>query len=343
MSVEECEVHEWVAVDSPRSAIEAWGCRECEATSASCGVCKRATGSALLVCQPCIRREQRILDDIPRILDQWGNDAVRKGTPGLTARVSGANGSDVGMRAPRDVWAALGAWEDEWAKRFGEVEMGDSTIDYLKGHIIWAAHNPVESRWEEYRSGVRAIRATALAIVGLAPVRLGDRCTHCGGKVVRDRADSKGIAYTDGLQDHVRCTGCATTWGKAEDFKAAVVGNIRQLGLNYPGLYATREQVRKIYPGVAAGTIRQWLKRDRDRYAEDVRIFDEWYDEWTAWQDAGNIGPLPNEPEIRDREIRENETGGIRLGDLHVMVARLDGRADDTGGAKVEDRLQLVL
>lgn len=329
--------HEWIETDDPRSEIEAWACAECDLTSASCIVCQRATGSSLLICARCIAREERLLDDVVRILGQdqgspgddpdgWGApDLSDLGGPSLPrspmdyrVRVSGSRaGGD--RRSAEDVHDALRSWVTMWSHYAGHAD-GDA-VGYLKGRLLWAAHNIGQSQFWDYRAAIRKLRATALGIVGLAPHALADRCMHCGGRVVQDRADYRGIAYDTGLQDVARCTGCGMTWGDRTAFQRVVRQHLHELGDTRPDAWVTRDQIRTIYPWLQGGTLRQWIKRDRDRYARSIRVFDAWYDRWSAWQEEGNIGPLPDEPEIFDREIRE-EDGLLRLGDIHTLIAR---------------------
>lgn len=321
MSIRECDgPHDWQP-DEQSVAPGWWACANCPATSATCAVCKGPSGWSLLICDRCERREQRVLEDIPRILRQ-ADGASGGGGPSLTGRVSGTRAEDIdSIREPEDVYDALWGWVAAWAEYAGAANT--DAIDYLSRHIRWAVHNPEASRWEQYRHAVRALRAASLAVVGLAPHRLADRCMHCGGRVVQDRADARGVAFEDGLQDVARCTGCGMTWGDRTAFQRVVRQAIHELGTHHPDLYVTREQARRIYPDVASGTVRQWLKRDRDRYWSSIREWDAWFDRWTAWEAEGNIGPLPQQPEIAERDVREDDDGRLRLGDLHVLVARL--------------------
>lgn len=250
--------HEWTP------AGDAWACAECDATSAACVAHDGPTGSSLLICEACIAKERAVLDVIDRHLEQWDErDRVRGRSPAAFAIVPVHGGGHDRPEGPEDVWGALLGWVVRWTEHCGPS--GEGATDYLRARIMWAAHNPDASGWEDYRKAVRRTRASARALVGLAPERLADRCPECRAPVVRDRCDAEGHPYHDGLQDEPRCVGCGATWPNAERFALAVQTRIETLPEAMPDTWVTLDEARRIFPDVPAVTWRVWRFRRRLR------------------------------------------------------------------------------
>lgn len=250
--------HEWT-YRAESIPSEAWVCAECDATSDTCGTCSGPSGSSLLICDRCLRRERRVLDDVERYLDQWdGRDAVRKKSSAAFNLVP-VHGDGGSRRGPDDVRGPLYGWAGRWAEIVGPSN--ESAEDFLKGHLMWAAHNPETSGWEDYRRSARRVRAAARSLVGLAPERLVERCIYCDGTVVQDRSDSECRAFDDGLQDEARCLGCGVTWESRDRFQIAVRHHIWQLPETAPEAWVTLDQAKRIFPEVPAETWRTWRHR----------------------------------------------------------------------------------
>ena len=304
-----------------------WRCAECNETSAMCSVCEGASGGALLICPRCERREERVLEAIGRILDQAWGAAGGSGQRFRLFTVKGT-GVDEDDRIRQGTEDRLQGWVARWSEHTQNPGMG--AIDYLRSRLIWAVHNPKASAWDEYRSDIRSIRGSALVEVGLAPEELADRCMHCRGRLVQDRADWRGKAHDDGLQDEVRCTGCGLTWTTRDQARISVRHHILALRWKSPSALVTLEQARKIFTEVPIETMRSWVKRDRKDHVRSIAETDAWDDRWTAWEDSGQIGPLPAPPTFYDRQLPERGRRGsrslYRLGDLDSYATR---RLDD--------------
>ena len=321
----ECEVHEWVAVESPRSAIEAWGCRECEATSASCNVCEKATGSSLLVCQPCLGRANKVLDDMEAALSHWdARDAFKGKSPMAYALVSVPSASTPeGIREPVDIHKAVWTWVARWSEAIGAEDCDDVT--YLKRHHLWAAHNVEASDWPTYLRAMRSLRHNARRIVGLLPQKV-EPCVHCGGDVVQDWADGSWEPNADGLSDELRCSGCGMTWGNHErfdEFKAKEVGALHERN---PEAWVTLKQAQTVWPEVPFRTWQSWVRRDRERHEASARFRLTQDEAWRQHRLAGGT-QVQAEPELVIVPDLPELDGRYRIGDLAAMVKR---RAGDT-------------
>jgi len=243
---------------------DAYACSSCDATSAACVAHDGPTGSSLLICEGCIARERTVLDVIDLHLDQWDErDRNRGRSPAAFTLVPMAQAREDGEGGPEDIHAALLGWVARWTEHTGASGQGAS--DYLRGHIMWAAHNREASSWEEYRRSVRSIRAAARSLVGLAPERLADRCPHCRALVVRDRCDAEGRPHPDGLQDEPRCVGCGTVWPNVERFTLAVHERIETLPEDMPDTWVTLAEAKRFFPDVPAVSWRVWRFRGRLR------------------------------------------------------------------------------
>ena len=299
-----------------------WRCAECRETSATCVVCEKASGRALLICERCLRRERYVLDTIGR-LDAMFDPFGRSGGGFRLVTVSGT-GIGAPAQQPHTVEARLLGWVARWSEASPNTESLDA-LDYLRSRILWAVHNATQSDWDTYRQDVRRIRATALAGAGLAPEELPFKCGFCRiGKLVQDRVDYKFTAHDDGLQDEVRCTGCHTRWPSREEARFATRQLIHDLPDREPDALVTIEQARKIFTYVPTETIRSWVKRDRRDHERSIRETDAWDDKWSAWEEAGNIGPIPEPPPFYDRMLPER---GRRKGRSLYRLADLDAYA----------------
>lgn len=267
--------HQWThqpeAIESERFA-----CAECSITSPACVVTRtgddgsealHATGTALLLCERCHRAERGVLADVVDALGHY----QRPTPPAVKAarydrdvlRSSASDGRSTAEQL-RDLAEVVESWSEMWAEANGE-QPPKWPLDWLAGRILWGAHNPNASAWEDYRREIRQLRHTARRLAGLLPQRQAGPCVRCGGDVVRDWADEHWRPRHDGLSDHLRCTGCGTTWGDRGHWDFVNGYTIALLPRSHPDAQVTLEQARKIYPEVPAATWRSWLLRDRER------------------------------------------------------------------------------
>ena len=263
MSITECEVHEWVAVEEPRSVIEAWACSQCAATSAECAQGGHASGSAIPLCRPCQVRVARQIDQLEEYLGLAIVAEVAKSdmrSPmDYRVQVGGSRIQHESDGAEGLVEIVLG-WVAMWADASGATEQG--WADYLKGRLIWAATNPEASAWSDFTDEVVRHRAAARGLAGLGPVHLPETCVHCHdlgqrGELVQDRCDDHGKPHPDGLQDEVRCVLCDRRWEDRGAYRLVVRGHLARRA---DGL-VTMEQARALWPEVPAATWRDWRRR----------------------------------------------------------------------------------
>lgn len=299
-----------------------WQCSECSETSATCSVCSGASGGSLLICESCLSRQRALLASIERFMTMPGSDRGTRSPMGKFSIVSGRGGGGGGSSETAE--ERLLGWVARWSEHMPNP--GLSAIDYLNAHLIWAVHNQEASRWPDYLADAPRIRGAARAESGLAPERHRQRCMHCGGHVVQDRHDKRENPYADGLQDVVRCTGCAMTWGDRSAFQRNVKQHIHELPANHPHRLVTLDQARLIFPDVPTDAWRKWAHRDRVDHARSIAECDAWDDKWTAWEESGQIGPIPAPPEIRELQLppfmSPDGKRCYRLGDMLAMAER---------------------
>ena len=263
--------HEW------QPAEVGWACAECTETCPSCIVTRKGethpTGTSLLICDVCVKAEGRVLDDIDRAL---GHVVWAPGSGQLAAARYDrdmVHGTGMGEESPRlslgDVADILWSWVANWTDASGDAQ-NTGAIAYLKGHVMWAAHNSGPSGWEEYRKEVRVLRTVARREAGLLPQREAVPCVHCGGTVVRDWADPKWEPRSDGLSDVVRCSGCGMKWEDRTRWDHVNHLTLRALPESKMCKLVTLEDARLIWPHVPAATIRSWMLRDREAEVRQV-------------------------------------------------------------------------
>ena len=64
--------HYWTEADNDR-----WACTDCDETCASCIECRKWTDSSLLICQRCVNRIRRLIDDIETAVALHAADTSR--------------------------------------------------------------------------------------------------------------------------------------------------------------------------------------------------------------------------------------------------------------------------
>lgn len=316
-------IHDWQPYGS---GSYPWECISCDETSAACSVCQGASGGSLLICERCLSRQRALLSSIDRFMTMPGSDRGTRSPMGKFSLVGGRGGSSESGESAED---RLQGWAGRWAEHM--PNRGQHVIDYLSGHLIWAVHNQEASGWAEFLSDLPKIRGAARGEAGLAPERHRQRCMHCGGSVVQDRHDKRENPYADGLQDVVRCTGCSMTWGDRSSFQRNVKQHIHELPANHPHRLVTLDQARLIFPDVPSDAWRKWAYRDRREHELSVTACNDWDDEWTAWEESGQIGPIPAPPEIHDLRLPPFVTpAGVRCYRLGDMLAMAERRADES-------------
>lgn len=341
---DEQHTHYW----TPAPATAGWACTDCTATCATCGTCAGPTGTERLVCSPCLRHTDRLLDDIDDALSLH-TPAPRTpiSSPGNMRLVPGGTGPGA-ITQPADVRAALNTWADAWAEHTGHTLAG--TLDYLKDRHLWAAQNPGDSQWLAYLRDLRRLRHQARRLAGLLPERLPEPCVHCGGTVVQDWADRDWRPLPNGLSDHVRCLGCGMTWGDLALWRFSSRQHIVELPTVRPDSLVTLSQARMLWPAVPAATMRQWAKRARVQWEDAIALVRGWWDArtafgtpaWVEWQRVGwtqdMLDDAPDLPTVlmRERGARRGETT-YRVGDLQALVDRWSderraGRPSVAGG-----------
>ena len=332
MTTTERHAHEWTRVEGAEG-IREWACNECDETSATCGTCNRASGSSLLLCGRCEREAGRVLDDIadalshyvagPRSLVSSAGDM--RLVPGFTARA--------GALTPGDIESRMLSWVARWTEHAGPSNT--SASDYLRGHHMWAAHHPDESRWLAYLEAMRKLRHEARGVAGLLPLRHPEPCVHCGGRVVQDWADRWWKPLETGLSDVVRCLGCGMTWGDRAHWLFSTRQHIVDVPAIHPNSLVTLAQARMIWPEVPAGTWRWWVHRDQQAWEASVVSAVTWWQArraredgaWQAWEAVGwTLGMLIEAPPLAQRMMPERgHRRGVtlyRVGDMLTLVQR---------------------
>lgn len=287
-----------------------WTCVDCPETTPTCIVNKpdddengHPTGiPAQNICPGCIRYEQHVLDDIADALGHWQHQP-RSLVPAIRYdrdKIDGSRTQDdrPAITKPSDVLDVLWSWADMWVEARGEEPLEGAVLAHLKRYLLWAANNPSDSAWEDYRAEMRQMRHHARRLSGLLPKRLAGPCVHCGGQIVQDWATHNWQPRIDdrpehnGLSDTHRCTGCGLTWAHREAWMYTNGHTLKLAPEFAPDTLVTIEDARKhIFPDVPAST-------------------------WRTWTDRGDITE-------HDRNVRGQAL--YRVGDLHTLVQR---RAD---------------
>ena len=304
----ERHIHDWQP-RHPRTCPVAgvYTCTQCTETSACCNACGRPTGGALHACPQCVDQHATILDDIADALGHWRHQP-RSPVPAIRYDrdlISGnrTDNNPTRITHPAEIVTILWQWRTMWEETITPSSTGDVVVA-LKGMLIWAISNPIDSAWPDFASEIRQLRHTARRLAGLLPKRQYGPCVYCGGQIVRDWADDHWQPRTDGLSDELRCTGCGMTWDDHDRWMYVNGHTLRLVPKFAPDTLVTLEDARKhIFPDVPAATWRSWLLRDQRR-AED-----------------GYERLMPE----RGTDVRGNDL--YRVADLATLV---DRRKDDT-------------
>lgn len=314
--------HRW----SRDNEEDTYRCEDCLATSPACVTCHRATGTALLICQPCLDAADRVLVGITDALSHY-QEPQRSIVPAIRYDQDRRGGGesrlpvDTSMK-PEHIEEVLLSWVAMWTELSDDPRNVEPT-EYLRGHHIWAAHHAEESAWADYLREMRQLRHQARRLAGLLPQRQEGRCIYCGGDVVRDWADLEWQPREDGLSDELRCTSCRTTWPGEAHWRLANLHTIRGLPVTAPDALVTREQASAIWPDVPSATWRAWVHRDAKR-AEACRT-------WQERLAAGYVGP---EPEPERMPVQSWDVRGAALYRLDDLTRHVAARSTDSRVAR---------
>lgn len=252
----EC-AHYWTEVE------RGWQCSECAATCASCIECHRWTGGSLLICDPCVTRTRRLLDDIEVAVALY-SPCPASIVPAIRYdrdRISGDRGDD--FDPTRWTWSelegVLSGWADLWAEEAGKNRTSPP-LEFMRGHILWAAHNE-GSDWAQWRTEMKRALHTAKREAGLLPKRMAAPCAHCGGPAVQTWATKQLRPHPDGLSDEVTCLGCGLSWRSAEAYRHLSKTHLQGLPLVRPDALVTLTEAHLVWPDIPAKTWATWAGR----------------------------------------------------------------------------------
>lgn len=262
--------HYWTPTDDGRYA-----CTDCAETCEACIECTRWTGSSLLICEQCVRRLRRLIDDIETAI------ALHSPSPaGLIPavrydrdRITGSRSDEPDVRwTYGDLKPILDAWADCWAGAQGRPRTIKAT-DYLRGHIMWAAHHREDADWDQWLTEMRQALHTAKGEAGLLPKRMPAPCAHCGGLAVQTWASKDLKPHPTGLSDEVQCLGCKLTWRSAAQYRQVSKQHLQGLPHVQPDALVTMDEAGIVWPDIPIKTWRTWLNRGEmpDAVAWDVR------------------------------------------------------------------------
>lgn len=326
---EKCH-HEWIADDTQLCEPRAFMCTQCGERCPGCNVCGGPTNSSLLACQRCLDREAQVLTDIEDALSHWEPSSRSAVKPTRYDRDTIHRSSSRETPAPVDESPAdIEAVLLDWVALWTEVSRDPQNLgpaDYLRGHLLYAAHNAERAAWDDYRDEMRQLRHRARRMAGLLPQRQAGLCIYCGGTVVRDWADEKWQPRRKGLSDEFRCTDCRTQWEDRERWQFANRNTILALPLTHPERLVTREDARMIFPAVPPATWRKWVQRDAERGEALLR--------YAEYCQGGRFGPPPKPEKMPTQGFNHRGLALYRLGDLtaHVEAWLSDARVNRRAG-----------
>ena len=219
--------HFWQPTDEPGR----YACTDCEETCAECIECLRWTGNSLLICERCVRRVRGLIDDIETAMALYCPPMPSLIPPIRYDRdqITGSRSTDGERRiSVRDVWVDLIGWADAWADA-SDMPRTIGAAEYLRGHVLWAAHHRDESDWDQWLAEMRRALHVAKREAGILPKRLPTPCVHCGGVAVQTWAAKDLTPHADGLSDEVTCLGCHLTWRSAAHYAQVSKEHLRSL------------------------------------------------------------------------------------------------------------------
>ena len=263
--------HFWQPTDEPGR----YACTDCEETCAECIECLRWTGNSLLICERCVRRVRGLIDDIETAMALYCPPMPSLIPPIRYDRdqITGSRSTDGERRiSVWDVRVDLIGWADAWADA-SAMPRTIGAAEYLRGHVLWAAHHRDESDWDQWLAEMRRALHVAKREAGILPKRLPTPCVHCGGVAVQTWAAKDLTPHADGLSDEVTCLGCHLTWRSAAHYAQVSKEHLRSLPEVQPDAIVTLDQAATVWPEVPAKTWATWAGRAElpDPAAWDVR------------------------------------------------------------------------
>ena len=252
-------------------------CTDCGQESAPCIVTHKGqphpTGTSLLICDDCLNAERTILDQILEARDGMVVEP-RSMPPAYAADIVNAHSDDperlpfgldaiiddhdlgiTGIKVPDGVDDTLWGWVALWTDASGHAENTDH-VDYLKGHLMWAAHNWDTSHFFHYRAEMRQLLGRARHLNPPEVEEVGPHCFDCGGRLIRHWRD-------DGLGDDVRCETCKREYDPAR-FRLAFRAKVERDA--HPDALLTEPELRNALP-LGTSTLRVWITRGKIDHA----------------------------------------------------------------------------
>lgn len=256
--------HEWTRAEE--HAV--YTCTQCAETSPPCCDCDQPTGTALEICQRCIDHTARTLRDIETAVSwfRWAPPSTIQATRYDRVRVNGTSGENTPTDwTIRDLPEILEGWAAMWGEASGDTRASGNlkTVDYLAGHLIYAAHHRDECAWDDFKTEARRALYVAKRDAGLLPKRAPAPCVYCGGVAVQAWAGRDLTPNAHGLDDEVVCLGCGKRWPNLATYTARSRYHLRTIPEVMPGLHVTATEAMTIWPEIPAGTWRTWAGRDQ--------------------------------------------------------------------------------
>ena len=284
--------HDWQLTYSTNHGFT---CADCGQESAACIVWHKnephPTGTSLLICEDCLNAERTILDKIIEARDGMVVEP-RSMPPAYAADLTNAHSTDpdrlpfgmdaiiddhdlgiAGIKVPDGVDDTLWGWVALWADASGHTENTDH-VDYLKSHLMWAAHNAAMSHFHHYRDEMRALLGRARHLNPPEVEHVGPHCFDCGGRLIRywlgdgTTRDPK----QRGLGDEVRCETCKREYDPAR-FRLAFRAKVERDA--HPDALLTELELRQALP-LGTSTLRVWISRGKLGHAghrRGVRVY----------------------------------------------------------------------
>ena len=279
--------HQWIQDRRLADPISTYACRDCAEQVRGCNTCDEPLATSMATCERCIERARHVIEDIVHDLDTvpfhaaeiMGLRAIRYDGVRVTTSDDRSRlpfGLDRVVEDPEQVAQRIEAakypatavdvlvgWASTWADVLGKT-VGGSWSGFLIEHTVWAAQNPDTSGWFDYLGEARRVRATIRRLLGINPERQPAPCVHCGGRIVQEWTPR-------GLDDQLRCTGCALTWRDRSWLQYANLHTVHELPTTHPDALVSLEEARRIFPTLKRNTLNQWVARHILTPALDVQ------------------------------------------------------------------------
>ena len=294
--------HYWTHADDDTT----WRCAECAESTETCRECGRYVGdekspSSLLICERCVRRWARAIDDVVVAISWYRHTppSIIRATRYDRDRIRGSHTTDDDQTRIEHLPGIFVSWYAMWAEGCGDTVSDLSpleALDWQKSHLLWAAHNTAASAWGDWKDEIRQALTIAKRDAGLLPRRMPAPCAHCNGVAVRTWAERDLTPHKDGLSDIVQCLGCGLTWKSEAHYRQLSKGYLRALPDTRPDTLATAKEAMTIWPDVPEATWRKWVSRGE-------------MPDPAGWTERGvpqyRVGDLAALPERRQSEGRQ--------------------------------------